>query len=303
MARLTHPLPRTARLLYRVMLELGFIVAQRRGYAQGVSRVTLHCPLEIVAFALGVHRTTIWRNLEPLTEAGLIACSDHTTTVTNSPSWKSNNITDGKLWCIKLDPASKEPARLSFDDLKTQWRDLGGDIERGRTAFNQVQNAKAEAAELAVQQSNIEEVIRRGVELILEWALPPLSSKPPLESKNMTVAPALETILDLPGAERHERNEMVDASARAICHTLGDTQPVSLKFYRRLLWNLLRKYDQDQDYFMTFYEMVLRARADYQEGFARKAGALLHSRLKASPVWEELQRTPPVRVGVSPLTA
>ena len=312
MKRLEHRLPPKARLLYRVLLEIAFIVAQRRGYAEGVTRVTFHCPQDIIAFALGIHRTTIWRNLEPLTELGLVACEGHITTVSNSPTAKSNNITDGKLWCIKLDPKGEEPARLSFEDFKTQWRDLEGDIESGRTAYNFVQNAKAEAVENStcpeqsrrMQQSNTEDITKLAVELIKDWALPPSSIKPPLDIQKMTVASDLETILDLPGTPKDQRNEMVDVAATSITYALGDIHsPLSLKFYRRLCWNLLRRYDQGQDYFMTVYEMILRARADYQEGFARKAGALLHSRLKAWPVWEHLERTPPTRVGTPPIRA
>jgi hypothetical protein len=35
--------------------------------------------------------------------------------------------------------------------------------------------------------------------------------------------------------------------------------------------------------------MVLRANADYREGFARKPGALFVSRLKAYSLWNELR--------------
>lgn len=56
----------------------------------------------------------------------------------------SNNLTDGKLWNIKIEPDGAEPVRLSYEDFKKQWRDLEGDIERGHTAYNFVQNAKAE---------------------------------------------------------------------------------------------------------------------------------------------------------------
>ena len=50
----------------------------------------------------------------------------------------------------------------------------------------------------------------------------------------------------------------------------------------------------------TLYEMILRAGADRQEGFARNAGALLTSRLKDAELWGWLRDAPPLRVGSPP---
>ena len=301
MSKLEAKLHPSVRLLYRVLLELALITASRRGYVQGVRCATFFCPLEIIAFSLGVDRTTIWRNLKPLKALGLVAAEDFVTTVENSPSYKSKNITAGKLWNIKLDPSDPEPARLRLEDYKAQWRDLERDIEQGRTAHNFI--LEAEGKEIAcseqgrgMQQSYTEEDIKRVIKLVIDWALPPSLPETPL---CMTVAWNLETILDLSGTPKPNRNQMVDLAATTICKTLGDRH--SLNFYRRTLWNLLRHFDQGKDWFMPFYEMILRARTDYQEGFARNAGALLHSRLKAWAVWDELQRTPPFRVGSVPL--
>ena len=89
-----------------------------------------------------------------------------------------------------------------------------------------------------MQQSYIEKNTKQTIDLIIDWALPPILKETPLE---MTVASSLETVLDLPATPKPQRNHMVDLAATAICKTLGDRH--SLNFYRRTLWNLLRHYD------------------------------------------------------------
>jgi hypothetical protein len=63
----------------------------------------------------------------------------------------------------------------------------------------------------------------------------------------------------------------------------------SLNFYRYLVWQLLRLQQQERNCFLVVYQMVLRARVDLMEGFAKKPGALFVSRLKACPLWKELK--------------
>jgi hypothetical protein len=169
--------------------------------------------------------------------------------------------------------------------MRHSWRDLKADIKRGRTAFKTVQQSK--------EPGDQEEVIKN----LLSWALPFKNQESPL---NMTVARAPEAIFDLPFTAKQERGETVNAVATGICHHLGDT---SLNFYRRLLWQLLRLHDRHQDYFVAVHDAIIRAGVDKREGFARKPGVLLVSRLKESALWELLQSTPANTVGVRPLTA
>ncbi len=116
----------------------------------------------------------------------------------------------------------------------------------------------------------------------------------------MTVARAPEAIFDLPYATKGERGELVDAVATGICQHLGDG---SINFYRRLLWQLLRLHDRGQDYFAVVHNAIIRAGVDKREGFARKAGALLVSRLKQGGLWELLRSTSAHKVGVARLTS
>jgi hypothetical protein len=278
---------------YRVLLEGAFKVALARGYSPKTSLVTFFCPLEVVAAAAGIHRTTLWRSLPKLKALNLI----------DAREWKTNlrgkTKNGGYLWQVKLDPSEHHQPKLKHDEFKHQWRDLTLDAAEGRTAHQQLQQSVLLAEDT------------KGINLVLAWALPPSQKqKPSLPSKHLTVAGsptpryfALESILDLPGVTKSERNELVDLCSKAIASSLADTGIISRMFYRRVLWNLLRQYDQGNDWFRDFFDFVTRVRTDYQERYAKKAGALLISRLRQWHLWQELEDTPPYRVSRGPLQA
>jgi len=270
-----HP---TALRIYQTLHQIALEVASRRGYAASVSTVTYHLPTELLAFELGMSRTTLWTHVKILRAQGLVDQRGHTTT------HKGQRVKDGSLWSIKLRPNRGKRARLSYDDLKHAWRDLSADIQRGRTVYNWV------------EQSNTVKEQPRGVSVLLTWALSPGSLKPPSE---LTVQPASgpEVLLDVAYAPRGTRNSMVDAAARSIAAFLGDP---STDFYRFLTWQLLRRYDQGQDYFHAIYTVVLRAGADRREGFARRPGALVVKRLRDAGLWDWLRDAPLTRVGEPP---
>jgi hypothetical protein len=112
----------------------------------------------------------------------------------------------------------------------------------------------------------------------------------------------LEAVLDVQYAGQEERGAAVDGAARALAAALSDRGGVM--FYRRLLWQLLRRHDATGAApFHTVYEQARRARVDAAEGFARRPGALFVSRLKDAPWWSEVWDAPPTRVGGRPLKA
>jgi DNA-binding transcriptional ArsR family regulator len=267
--RLTAPLEpklhRTALKIYRALHETALHVARARGYAPQVSQVSFHIPAEITAFALSMHRSTLYRHLPALRDSGLVDSRAHYTT------HNRRTVTDGTVWSVKMVPGRGKRARVGFDHLKHKWRDLAADISSGRTAYR------------VLRQSETGEGGTSTVEVLLTWALPENQTRSPL---CMTVAAGPEVVLDVPYAPQKERGKMVDLAARGICQYLGDD---SLNFYRYLLWRLLRLHDQGQDYFAPFHTMILRAGTDHREGFARSAGALLTSRLKRWEVWELLR--------------
>jgi hypothetical protein len=280
----------TAHKLYKLCLEVALVVAEARHYSPGVSVVTFFCPQEIMANALGVNRTSIWRNLPALFELGLMDAGEWKTTLDG----ETKNA--GYLWQVKLEPSSPHKPRLKLHDFKHQWRDLKADVRQGKTAYNALHPTMQQSLELLGSKEAIEK--------ILIWALNPSDNPPSLDT--MTVAPAfsggVEIVLDVPYTPKTERNEMVDAAARAMALALRDTSK-HLNFYRRLLWNLLRRFDQGQDYFSAIYDRLLWSRGDLQEGKVRSGGALFISRLQGWNGWEEVRRTPPYRVGMPPLQA
>jgi hypothetical protein len=272
--------------LIRVMLETAHQVAKARGYAPQTTYVTFFCPQEIVVKALGVNRSTVWRNLHDLKDLGLLDAREWKTDL------RGNTCNGGYLWKVKLDPHSPHKPKLTIEEFKHPWRDLAADIATGRTSFNEMHQSFS---------SNTDKV---GSERILEWALPLAANrKDSLPDSSLTDARtySLESILDLPGAARDERNEMVKLTARAIGYCLGDTSIVSRHFYHRVLWNLLRQYDQGNDWFGDVYDLASRVRTDFNERYARRAGALFISRLKKWHLWQQLDFTPPYRVATGPL--
>ena len=268
-----------AQSLYNALVGCGRRVAAGRGYIATVTQVHFFCPGEIVAHALGMARSTLYRKINELKKSDLIDARAHY--VTHEGRTKA----DGMVWAVKMHPERSGRVSVPYDALKASYRCLSADIVDGRTAFRQIGQSKEHQEKLV------------GIELLLSWALPPQSTQNPVIS--MTVRSDLEQILDVPFAEKQDRNAAVNGAAVAMSQALGDKG--GLMFYRWLLWQLLRleAIGKDAPWSMV-YEQVRRAQADAREGFARKAGALFVSRLKAGPWWDEISRVPQVRVGKRP---
>lgn len=185
---------------------------------------------------------------------------------------------------MKLLPHKGSRARVRYDDLKAKYRDLEADIGAGKTVWQQTRQSKTDRAKPVT------------FECLLAWALPPQHAQILVTS---TVASderlSLEILLDVPFIPKQERRETVDKAARAIAQHVSDAG--SLNFYRYLVWQLLRL-QQGRDYFLAVYQMLLRARTDQIEGFAKKPGALFVSRLKACALWDELREAALTRIGV-----
>lgn len=268
----------TALLLHDALLTLAHEAAEARGYAPGVAAVTVHIPVDVVAVALRRHRVTVWRAARQLKAAGLLDFRPHKTTV------NGRVVNSGTLWCVALRPV-EGGVRLRYDDMKHQgWRDLAGDIERGRTAH------------AAMQQSKDSCKTDTDLELLRDWALSPSEAfSPSLYDCCTTPRRDLETVLDVQHAARSERPEMVEAAADALCVALRDQG--GRRFYMLLMWQLLRLQDSAGSApWYAVYQQAARARADAREGYGRKPGALLVSRLKGAAWWSELQRVPLSRV-------
>ncbi len=280
-ARVVKDLNPLALRIYALLNLLGCTVAHRRGYHRKASQVSYFCPAELICAHLRISRGSFYRSLKELLALGLVDARGHKTTING---WAVR--CDGTLWSVKLLPHRGSRARLRFDDLKAQYRDLEADIEAGNTVYAQTRQSSTGKTDVVTFES------------LLVWALPPVRAQNPV---TLTVASderlSLEILLDVPFIPKQGRREGVDRAARALAQHLTDD--TSLNFYRYLVWQLLRLHQQGRDYLLAVYQLVQRANADHREGFARKPGALFVSRLKACALWNELREVSQVRVGGS----
>ncbi len=257
------------------------VVALKKGYRK-VCTITVHTVMELVGYCLGIKSSsTLYSYLHELRKLGLIDFKGHVTTVSletaDGESYEANRC-DGALLCIRLDGYKK--AQLTRFDYQETPRDLQADIRRGHTAYRLLKQFE--------ESSSLEENNQDITPLIL-WSLNPASLFPPLKADssgfaNMLAGDYPTGLLDL--ASSKDRNHDVDLTAHHLARCLGDVG--SLNFYRRLLWQLLRAKDRGWDFFGNVYHAVVRVMADKREQFARKPGALLIARLKASACWDEL---------------
>jgi hypothetical protein len=282
---LEKTLSSTALMLFRALHNVAVEVAAARGYHPNTSQVSYFAPLEAVALALGCHRSTVYRALPELRAAGLVDHRGHFTT------YRSRTRADGSVWAVRLRPVGGCRARLSYGDLKRQYRDLGGDVEAGRTVWSTMRQSKELPKKAGVDFG-----------LIRRWALPPTDKTPVTSDCRTASRRDLEAVLDVQHAPREARGAAVDLGAQALAAALRDRGGVN--FYRRLMWALLRRSDAGGSApFDAVYLAAQRAAVDAAEGFARRPGALFTSRLKAAAWWGEVMRGPPVRVGVRPVEA
>lgn len=278
----------SARTIYTVLVAASVETARQRGYSPNTSAVTWHCPLEIVALASGLSRFTLWRHLPALKELGLIDYRTH------KGAFFGETRNTGTIWQVRLNPSAGRRARLSYDDLRHKWRDLEADYRRFKMSSLTVKKH----AETYNQNSP-------NIDLVLEFAQPltPRHSETPVSSVCFRAKRVdLECVLDATNARKQDRNRMVELAAEALAQALGDTGSVG--WYQKLLWNVLRRYDATgEDFSYQVYLAAQRARTDRSEGFARRAGALFVSRLKAAAWFAEMMAAPNVRVGTKPLKA
>ncbi len=288
--RLPKNLSSTAKLLYKALVLTAIETAKGRGYGPGVSHVSLHMPLEVLADVCGIHRVTAWRHLPALRELGLIDYIAHKGTL------RGETRNTGTLFEVRLNPTHGTKAKLSYHEKKHKWRDLDRDVKRKRTAYRTLKDHK----ERTLQQSDKTTSAELDISRLLEWSLPPRLTKNPLASDSCRGRQAaLETLLDLTAAPKPERNHIVSLASQALAQALSDQNSVS--WYQKLLWQLLRRFDATgEDYSYQVYLMAQRAKTDNLEGFARKPGALFCSRLKQADFYDWIMGAPPTRVGVRP---
>jgi hypothetical protein len=284
--KLPESLSPAAKTLFTALVATAVETARSRGYGPGVTHVSLHLPLIILADVCGMHRVTAWRNLPALRELGLIDFVSHKGTL------RGETRNTGTLFEVRLNPSAGTRAKLSYHEKKHKWRDLDKDVRRKRTAFRMLKARDATVSKPSTGELDISR--------LLAWTLKPDASQNPVTSYGCTAEKiSLEALLDVKNAPREERNTMVALAAQAMTQSLNDAK--STGWYQKLLWQLLRRFDATgDDYSYQVYLMAVRARTDNLEGFARHPGALFLSRLKQADFYDWIMGAPPNRVGTRP---
>lgn len=271
----------TAKALYAVLVEVGVELERRRGHAPGVVESVFHLPLELVAAVAGVSRVSAWRHLRALVELGVVSHRAHKATWRGGGAVAVRN--SGTVWRVRLTPRRGPRARVSADDLRHRWR---GREMRGAAAFRTLKHTN-----LLREQS-------LKVMVLVDWAVNPGYSQTPLDVYvSRPSQTGLEALLDLTGARRQERAQAVDAGAQALAMALRDSS--SLNWYRRLLWQLLRRVDETgRDDTRVVLLTAQRCAVDAAEwSELRRPGALFQSRLSAHGWLEAVMAAVPARVG------
>ncbi len=281
--RLPETLSPTAKTLYQVLVATSVETAKSKGYSPAITHMTLHCPLEQVAATIGLSRVTVWRYLPELKTLGLVDWRTHKGTC------RGQVRNTGTVWQVRLTPTCGRAARLSYQDLKHKWRpNFDSEVRTGRTSYR------------ALQHTERTNTSAFNLDKILAWTLSQRATSPVTSVCFGAAKPELENVLDVMHAKKEQRNAAVRLGAEALASALNDSGSVS--WYQKLLWSLLRHREltgQDNSY--QVYLAAQRARTDASEGFAKRAGALFHSRLKKAAWFEAVMNAPPVRIGTKPL--
>lgn len=148
--------PRTARRIYRLLFELALDSVRARGLPHRPDVGVYHLPVELIASHLEIDRTTVWRNVRPLLDAGVLAARDHYGTL------RGQNVVTGKLWAVSLCPervlSGQAPhVRVTKGDLAHPWRDIEADARRGQTAYALTRTEARQAADKAQREERAEE--------------------------------------------------------------------------------------------------------------------------------------------------
>lgn len=276
----------TARRAYRLLLALGLELTARqlgdRPLPKNLSQVVAFTVNRALAAALGVSEATLYRALGELEEAGLV----------RRRAWRTPSVVHGRaglhaagaVYAVRLPHRSRRP-RLEREDFAHPWRDLEGDIARGRTAWKAVRECK----------ENPPKEGSGAVEFLLGFALPPQGQEVALAIHSLTAR--------LRQARGQEKRLLVAQIALGLAREFKD--PGSVKFYAWLLWGALRA--EIYGLHERALEVVLWAVGRVREALAaslwgsrgqhiRRPGALLVSLLSERGLVDLFRRAPAWRV-------
>lgn len=264
-------LPSTAVKLYRLLFETTLHALGRHGHTLAPNQHVIHQPGEVLAAALDVSRVTLYKHLGILKRYGLVDSRGHT------GNWFGLSRKTGTLFAVSLKPG--HTARLRFEDLRHKHRDLEADTQSGtRTAYYFLQGLQS-----------LPKRKERAVDALKHWAVKPGHTENIVTSDCKDgLADTVYTLETLLTTHKSRRAEMVDSYAHALARGFLDAS--NINFWRKLLWDTLKRDSEGLD---TLYQLqcaLTRLRADVAEvECLRSGGALLVHRLKACGLWDTLR--------------
>ncbi len=281
--RLPKTLTGQAKRVYQALLIPAIENAKERGYVNP-SRVTFHCPAEIISTALGISRMSLWRAVQVLQAEGLVANRAQKARLSCRGGAVRNT---GSVWQVRLTPNHGSRCKLSYEELRHVWRpNFNEEIQQGRGSHAAV---KAARSRNVTYKSNSQEL---DLTLLLKHSVDSKKHSPSVDSlvRNKPKNAVLEVLLDVSSGRRgRDTVQKVDTAAQALSEALADSR--SVNFYRRLVWGALRASQRGLDVFPMVYQMAIRARVDRVENFSRRGGALFVSRLKQAGLYDEILQT------------
>lgn len=267
-------------------------VLKAKRYALTPSQIVFHNVQEFFAAELGVDVATVREWTRKLEALGYCDSRPHKSSMTLNG--ERVTATDGTLYAVRLQPGHR--ARLSYDDLNHQWRDLDTDRKTKRTSWAILEGVR-EAKEKARQEGQKK---RRGskppieqggfLDQIKEWAVTPGTRKdplgddprlfPPAEPRTVQdVVYALPLVLD---AHPTKRAALVGMLGAALARQLRDQH--SRRWYCRLIWDAYYASVEGRAGLQQLAAQLARLDADRREwGGLRNPAALLVARLRYPP--------------------
>lgn len=269
-------------------------------------QMVLHLPNELMAAQVDKDVSTL-RRWTPLLEAlGYIDARPHYTTMTARDGQRITAI-DGTLYAIRLHPGHR--AKLSYQDLTAQYRDLDADRAAGRTAYRVIGRAEKLAeweAEKAKNANGVpdEEKNMRGStpnpvkaqylkDQLKAWAVTPGQVQDPLFADPRIFSPeeleeAVKTVQDviylLPTVAESEANKraaLIGILGTALAHALEDDH--SQRWYCKAIWKAWNEEVEGRGGLQVLAAQLARLDVDRHEwGTLKRPAALLNVRLRVA---------------------
>jgi hypothetical protein len=239
--------------LARLLDSMARHTLQARHHDQVPHQIVFHTSVELLAETLGVPTSTIWRWTQLLEAEGYCNARTHYTTATNRHGERTTMV-DGTLYAVRLKVG--HPARVRYDDLKQQYRNLDADRRDRHTArharylMDKYTEEIGRAPDVLDGKNKLHgsdsPVTQKWEKIVHEWAVTPGSFSDPLASPDpcnfgreepKTVHDVVQRLGLLQAVRSVERSALINFFSGVLARELNDFH--SRRWYAKLLWNAL----------------------------------------------------------------